>query len=464
MSVYTTQLRFICESLCGLDESTGYTNTFDVIKQAAPKVFNFEYPIFDTEYKPLLERKILLHYYTREICEETYGLWQLRLASLMNDIMPFYNQLYESELIKFNPLHNVDLWTLSHETDRNTKQQNITDHMTNLRKDDVTSNESSTENEQHDQKNTTDVGGSEQEITNVDRTNTTDQWAIINEDGTTKGQEWQHNTTSGTSDQTDITYNQNYHNTHGYGTTDDWGQSGSVENIYRDTTTTDDGNSHNHTKTDNLDMYSATPQGTVEHLLVDSEGNAQYLTDARNTVGDNDTWNTNASIQHTSGHDSDVTNTTQHNSGSTDSTTNEDTTDTGENNSWKNTTGTEDKDITTSEDKWKNTRTDQTTKEQEWTNTNQNKSWNENTTFIGNQTDNIKNVTWFTKNENENNDRFTTNDLQHKIDNINDYAQHIAGRNTATSYSKYLMEFRETFLNIDKLIIDELAPLFFMLY
>lgn len=106
MSKYTTEVRFICEQYSGLEESVGYNSVDEVIAKARPKVFDFKYPIFDEAYKPVLETKILLHYYTREISEETVGLWKLRLKSKMNEIMPYFNKLYESELLDFNPLYN----------------------------------------------------------------------------------------------------------------------------------------------------------------------------------------------------------------------------------------------------------------------------------------------------------------------------------------------------------------------
>lgn len=111
MSKYTTEVRFICESLCGLNESVGFSDVPSVIERARKKIFDFNYPIFDTNYKQTLETKILMHYYTREISEETYGLWKLRLMTKLNEIMPYYNKLYESELIKYNPLWNVDITT-----------------------------------------------------------------------------------------------------------------------------------------------------------------------------------------------------------------------------------------------------------------------------------------------------------------------------------------------------------------
>ena len=109
MSKYTTEVRFLCENLAGLDASTGESSIEDIITSAAPKIFNFSFPIFDETYRLPLERKILRHFYTREISEETVGLWKLRLNDKLNVIMPYYNKLYESELLKFNPFYDVDI-------------------------------------------------------------------------------------------------------------------------------------------------------------------------------------------------------------------------------------------------------------------------------------------------------------------------------------------------------------------
>ena len=109
MSKYTTEVRYICEHFSGLTESVGYNDVEQVIKNCLPKVFDFNFPIFDESYRTVLETKILRHYYTREIGLETVGLWKLKLNTKLNEIMPFYNQLYKSELIEFNPLYDVEL-------------------------------------------------------------------------------------------------------------------------------------------------------------------------------------------------------------------------------------------------------------------------------------------------------------------------------------------------------------------
>lgn len=115
MSKYTTELRYICEVAANMPFS-GFDKIEEVITAAAPKVFNFPWPIFDENYRLVLEKNILRHFYTREICEETVGLWKLRLSARLNDIMHYYNQLYESELLEFNPLYDVDV-TRDHHRD-----------------------------------------------------------------------------------------------------------------------------------------------------------------------------------------------------------------------------------------------------------------------------------------------------------------------------------------------------------
>ncbi len=125
MSKYTTEVRFICETYAGLDESADYMGIDEVLDKSRGKVFDFDFPIFDENYRNVLEDKILKHYYTREIGAETIGLWKLWLNTRMNEIMPYYNQLYASEVIKFNPMYDVDLTTTHQQTDN--RNDNMTE-------------------------------------------------------------------------------------------------------------------------------------------------------------------------------------------------------------------------------------------------------------------------------------------------------------------------------------------------
>jgi hypothetical protein len=109
VSKYTTEVRFICENSAGLSKSESADNVDSVLDKCWNKVFNFDFPIFDENYRQVLCRKILKHYYTREIAHETVGRWKLALNAKLNEIMPYYNQLYKSELLEFNPFYDVDL-------------------------------------------------------------------------------------------------------------------------------------------------------------------------------------------------------------------------------------------------------------------------------------------------------------------------------------------------------------------
>lgn len=117
MSKYTTEVRFICEVNADETESVGYSNIDDVLEKSWNKIFDFNFPIFDENYRKPLCIKILKHYYTREIGEETVGLWKLRLNTRMNEIMPYYNQLYKAWAKEFNPLYDIDL-TRKHTLER----------------------------------------------------------------------------------------------------------------------------------------------------------------------------------------------------------------------------------------------------------------------------------------------------------------------------------------------------------
>lgn len=111
MADYTTQVRTICESSLGMTEPAGFNEVNDIIRRSAPLVFNFDFPIWDETYRLTLECKILKHYYMREIGAETVGLWKLWLDEKLNIIMPYYNELYKTTVLKFNPLYDVDLQT-----------------------------------------------------------------------------------------------------------------------------------------------------------------------------------------------------------------------------------------------------------------------------------------------------------------------------------------------------------------
>lgn len=85
------------------------------IKTLIDNNFDFQmtqYPIFDENYRKTLNHNILYHYYENEIGFETAPLFRLYLNQKLNEIMPYYNELYKAQkkLIDENLLlNNVNL-------------------------------------------------------------------------------------------------------------------------------------------------------------------------------------------------------------------------------------------------------------------------------------------------------------------------------------------------------------------
>ena len=70
------------------------------IKNLIDNGFDFglkNYPIFDESYRDTLNHNILYHYYESEIGLETPTLFKLYLNQKLNEIMPYYNILYEKQ-------------------------------------------------------------------------------------------------------------------------------------------------------------------------------------------------------------------------------------------------------------------------------------------------------------------------------------------------------------------------------
>ena len=85
-----------------------YGNLDEIIDRAIPRIFDFNFPIFDESHRNDLCKGIILEYLYDEIAYDTPGQFKIRLRSLLNQIMPYYNGLYETEAIKYDPLHDVN--------------------------------------------------------------------------------------------------------------------------------------------------------------------------------------------------------------------------------------------------------------------------------------------------------------------------------------------------------------------
>ena len=79
MSKYTLELRYIYE-----DENYN--------------LFDFPYNLYDNDLKPWFQEKFFQHFMFYEIGFDTIGMFKQRLMSKLNDIFPYYKQLYETEI------------------------------------------------------------------------------------------------------------------------------------------------------------------------------------------------------------------------------------------------------------------------------------------------------------------------------------------------------------------------------
>lgn len=126
MSKYTTEVRFICESKSGLENSKGCDDVDEILNNSWNKIFTTKAEIFDENYRAVICKKILKHYYLREICSETVGIWKLWLNTRLEEILPYYNQLYKSALLEFNPLYDVNITRTHNRTIDENKTENGT--------------------------------------------------------------------------------------------------------------------------------------------------------------------------------------------------------------------------------------------------------------------------------------------------------------------------------------------------
>lgn len=127
MSKYTTELRWIVEQTLN---DAGKQLTEDNWSYAYKALGLDDYPLFDEGYRETLNNKIIRHYYTREIGAETAGRFRMFVRDAMHLIMPYYNQLYESEILAkgMEPLgdrnlkHTEHAWGNASNTGENTSQ------------------------------------------------------------------------------------------------------------------------------------------------------------------------------------------------------------------------------------------------------------------------------------------------------------------------------------------------------
>ena len=271
MSSYTTQLRYICESLTGHSESVGYNDTRDVITAAVPLVFDFDFPIFDENHRNTLCSKIIAHYYNDEIAYETVGLFKFNLRTKMNEIMPYYNTLYTfaEKAFKENIMNTKNLTkTAEAHTETEDSGSAKTDTIVNSSALSTTTNDLATEkytkngSEQNNTKNGSDETVSSTQVNDITHTSDTPMGALTDlttgkymtsgtvNKGTTKGENTVTSSETGKITKTEI----------GGETTTNTG------------TVTVDGTDKSHTATKNTDSNSGKVDTNTEETVTGYDG------------------------------------------------------------------------------------------------------------------------------------------------------------------------------------------------
>ena len=82
------------------------------IEESLPKIFSFDFPLYKEGHRKELEKKIVMHYLNKEIGLETPSLWKVYLEMRLNEIMPYYNDLYKinEDLHGINFLEDVNIF------------------------------------------------------------------------------------------------------------------------------------------------------------------------------------------------------------------------------------------------------------------------------------------------------------------------------------------------------------------
>lgn len=72
------------------------TKIKDLARVSSHQIFDFEYPLSTRVNKEDFETMILNHFIDRRIGFETYTLFHIKLENKMNEIMPYYNKIFDS--------------------------------------------------------------------------------------------------------------------------------------------------------------------------------------------------------------------------------------------------------------------------------------------------------------------------------------------------------------------------------
>ena len=267
---------------------------------------DMDYPIFNENYRSEFETKFIRYFYNKEIGFETESLFKFELETWLQINMPYYNQLFESELLEYDPLTNIAM-----QFDQDLKQDTTLD-TTKDSQEDSTSNSVTQSSFEHDTQRDTETNTLTNRTQNTKTDTTTDVTGHSNTDTTQD---------STTTTKTDSTSNSDTHT-----------ESDTTQDSF------------------NRKIASDTPDNRLHLSSNDGSGVIEYANDITETM-DKSTGNTTT--------DTNTSDTTKSNTNTIDKTTSNSQTDTTEK------TDTHSNQDTT-ENTVSNSVTDDTTKQKGW--------------------------------------------------------------------------------------------------
>lgn len=135
MAVYTTELRNVIRA--AETQAHGSYTEFEYTGATWRALGLDDYPIYDESHRDRLNSMICDHFYMREIGAETVSLFRLFLRRTMNEIMPYYNDLYRSAELIVDPLREIDV-TTTHDWEENEVSSLTSDQSTQSSANDKT--------------------------------------------------------------------------------------------------------------------------------------------------------------------------------------------------------------------------------------------------------------------------------------------------------------------------------------
>lgn len=165
-------------------------NLNTIIRMAKPYIFDFEYPTVTPEYKELFETQFLRKNLRNYLCYtmEELDYWNMDLEYCLNLIMPYYNQLIESEgwFDKYisNPANNTDYKEIYTRTINGTQTETGNSTTSGAERSTGISNATTTSNDSLNSTSNTSTTGETKNTENDSETNTTQSTSESSSTGT----------------------------------------------------------------------------------------------------------------------------------------------------------------------------------------------------------------------------------------------------------------------------------------